>query len=91
LSAEAIKTIAGGIGKGMLPIPDSVGWWTRAAALFHGRVLPIRATHLTALAALPDLQRDPFDGMLVAQSIAEGWPLVSKDDWIGAYPARTIW
>src|ERR1017187_4889758 len=40
---------------------SSGGWWTRAAALFHGRVLPIRATHVTALAALPDLHRDPFE------------------------------
>ena len=46
--------------------------------MFHGRVLPIRATHVTALAALPDLHRDPFDRMLIAQSMAEGWPLVAK-------------
>lgn len=77
--------------KGLLPVPDPVGWWERAAALFHGRVLPIRATHVTALAALPDLHRDPFDRMLVAQSIAEGWPLVARDAQIRAYPARTIW
>ena len=77
--------------KGLLPIPDPVGWWTRAVSLFHGRVLPIRATHVTALAALPDLHRDPFDRMLIAQSMAEGWPLVAKDEQIRAYPARTIW
>ena len=78
-------------GKGLLPIPDPVGWWERSVRLFQGRVLPIRATHVTALAALPDLHRDPFDRMLVAQSIAEGWPLVAKDNQIRAYPARTIW
>ena len=106
LSAKATEAIGGGLAtlsvvsywevviktrKGMLPIPDPVGWWTRAAALFHGRVLPIRATHVTALAALPDLHRDPFDRMLIAQSVAEGWPLVAKDDQIRAYPVRTIW
>jgi PIN domain nuclease of toxin-antitoxin system len=77
--------------KGLLPIPDPVAWWTRAVSLFHGRVLPIRATHVTALAALPDLHRDPFDRMLIAQSMAEGWPLVAKDEQIRAYAARTIW
>ena len=77
--------------KGLLTIPDPVGWWTRAVSLFQGRVLPIRATHITALAALPDLHRDPFDRMLIAQSVAEGWPLVAKDEQIRAYPARTIW
>jgi PIN domain nuclease of toxin-antitoxin system len=77
--------------QGLLTIPDPVGWWTRAVALFRGRVLPIRATHVTALAALPDLHRDPFDRMLIAQSMAEGWPLVAKDEQIRAYPTRTIW
>ena len=77
--------------KGVLAIPDPVGWWTRAVALFHDRVLPIRATHVTALAALPDLHRDPFDRMLIAQAIAEGWPLVAKDEQIRAYPVRAIW
>jgi len=62
-----------------------------AVALFHGRVLPIRATHVTALAALPDLHRDPFDRMLVAESMAGGWPLAAKDAQIRACPARTIW
>jgi PIN domain nuclease of toxin-antitoxin system len=30
--------------KGLLPIPDPVSWWTRAAGLLGGRVLPIRAS-----------------------------------------------
>ena len=46
---------------------------------------------MTALAALPDLHRDPFVRMLIAQSMAVGWPLVAKDEQIRAYPARTIW
>ncbi|MGO9262541.1 MAG: hypothetical protein ACLQU1_40605 [Bryobacteraceae bacterium] len=32
--------------KGLLPIPDPVSWWTWAAGLLGGRVLPIRATTL---------------------------------------------
>jgi PIN domain nuclease of toxin-antitoxin system len=44
----------------------------------------VRATHVTALAALPDLHRDPFDRMLVAQSMAKGWPRITKDERIRA-------
>jgi len=106
LSTEAREAIATGLAtlsvvsywevviktrKGLLPIPDPVGWWARAVSLFHGRVLPIRATHVTALAALPDLHRDTFDRMLIAQSMAEGWPLVANDQQIRGYPVRTIW
>ncbi|HEY8943751.1 MAG TPA: type II toxin-antitoxin system VapC family toxin [Polyangiaceae bacterium] len=44
-----------------------------------------------ALAKLPPLHRDPFDRMLIAQAIARGFILVTPDDAIRAYPARTWW
>lgn len=77
--------------KGLLPIPDPVSWWTRSTELFGRRILPIRASHVTALAALPDLHRDPFDRILIAQAVAEGLPLVTSDGQIAAYPVRVIW
>lgn len=77
--------------KGLLPIPDPVSWWTRAAELLGGRVLPVRASHISALSALPDLHRDPFDRILIAQAVAEGWPLITSDRQIAAYPVRVVW
>jgi PIN domain nuclease of toxin-antitoxin system len=77
--------------KGMLPIPDPVTWWTRTAYLFGNRTLPIRATHVTALAALPDLHRDPFDRILIAQAIAEGLVLVTNDSKTAKYPVLVVW
>ena len=77
--------------KGLLPIADPVSWWARATQLLGERVLPIRASHITALAALPDLHRDPFDRILIAQAVAEGVPLVTSDRQISAYPIRVIW
>jgi PIN domain nuclease of toxin-antitoxin system len=77
--------------KGLLSVPDPVSWWTRATHLLGGTVLPIRASHITALVALPDLHRDPFDRILIAQAVAEGLPLVTSDRQIRAYPVRVIW
>jgi len=77
--------------KGLLAIPDVATWWRRATELTAGRLLPIRATHVTALAALPMLHKDPFDRILVAQAIAEGLAFVTNDDHVGDYPVRTIW
>lgn len=54
-------------------------------------MLPIRASHITALAALPDLHRDPFDRVLIAQSVAEGFELVTSDQQIAAYAVRILW
>jgi PIN domain nuclease of toxin-antitoxin system len=77
--------------KGLLSIPDLATWWRRATELIAAQTLPIRASHVTALAALPMLHKDPFDRILVAQAVAEGLNFVTGDEQISAYPVRTIW
>ena len=49
--------------------------------------LSITAEHTLTLADLPMLHRDPFDRMLVAQSIVEGIILLTADPVIARYPA----
>ena len=77
--------------KGLLTIADLATWWRRATELVAARVLPIRASHVTALAALPMLHKDPFDRILIAQAVAEGLDFVTNDEPISDYPVRTIW
>jgi PIN domain nuclease of toxin-antitoxin system len=48
--------------------------------------LPITSGHAAAVATLPDLHRDPFDRMLIAQAIAEGVVLLTADRAILQYP-----
>jgi len=40
---------------------------------------------------LPVLHRDPFDRLLVAQSIVHGLAIATPDPLIRQYPARVIW
>lgn len=47
--------------------------------------IPLRFSHATRLESLPRHHDDPFDRMLIAQSIAEGRRLVTKDDAILRY------
>ena len=54
-------------------------------------MLPIRASHVTALAALPMRHKDPFDRILIAQAVAEGLDFVTNDEPISEYSVRTIW
>jgi PIN domain nuclease of toxin-antitoxin system len=77
--------------KGLLSIPDLATWWRRATELTAARVLHIRPSHITALAALPVLHKDPFDRILIAQAKAEGLGLVTNDGPIGKYAILTIW
>jgi|SRR6185312_8001025 len=53
--------------------------------------LPINFAHLRALEALPHLHRDPFDRLLIAQSIAEGVPIATADRSFAAYGASVFW
>src|SRR5918912_3040155 len=75
--------------KGLLSIADLPTWWRRATELTAARVLAIRASHVSALAALPTLHKDPFDRILIAQAIAEGFELVTNDEPIRGYAVRT--
>ena len=77
--------------KGLLSIPDLGTWWRRATELMGARTLPIRASHVSALAALPMLHKDPFDRILIAQAIAEGLDFITNDDHITPYAVRTVW
>jgi PIN domain nuclease of toxin-antitoxin system len=47
--------------------------------------LPIRFAHALRLDSLPDRHGDPFDRMLIAQTIAEGRQLLTSDEAILGY------
>jgi len=55
------------------------------------RILPIMLDHVARLEELPAYHRDPFDSILVAQSMEEGWPIVSADPLLKKYPAQLLW
>ncbi len=53
-------------------------------------VLPITAEHALAAGDLPRHHDDPFDRMLVAQAIAEGFTLITSDSWLGSYQVALV-
>ena len=48
--------------------------------------LPITSQHALAVGQLPDVHRDPFDRILVAQATVEGLLLLTRDPLVKAYP-----
>ncbi len=54
-------------------------------------ILPVRTAHLLELQTLPRHHKDPFDRILIAQSRAEGMPLVTVDKDIRSYDVTAIW
>ena len=53
--------------------------------------LPISVDHLLALERLPMHHRDPFDRMLIAQSMEERLPIITADAMFRRYDVGVIW
>jgi PIN domain nuclease of toxin-antitoxin system len=48
--------------------------------------LPITSQHTVSVEGLPDIHRDPFDRLLLAQAMCEGFTLVTADALLATYP-----
>jgi PIN domain nuclease of toxin-antitoxin system len=54
------------------------------------KILPVALTHVLALDALSVHHKDPFDRLLIAQSIEEDATLVSADSRFSAYLVKLL-
>jgi PIN domain nuclease of toxin-antitoxin system len=68
-------------------VQDLPGYVVRAG--FHE--LPITMAHAQKASVLAGEHRDPFDRMLVAQSLLEGCRIVTSDAALAALGASTLW
>ena len=60
----------------------------RRELLDNGYVeLAITSEHAVAIDLLPPIHKDPFDRLLVAQSMVEGITLLTADSMVARYPA----
>jgi len=53
-------------------------------------VSPVALTHVLALDALPFHHKDPFDRLLIAQSISDGLTVVTADSQFSAYSVKLL-
>ncbi len=58
--------------------------------LIGAEALAIEHSHALAVASLPQLHRDPFDRLLVAQAQLLDVPILTADPQIAQYPVRTL-
>jgi PIN domain nuclease of toxin-antitoxin system len=77
---------------GRLPLPGNPGEFITDVRKKHDILeLPLVEEAVLHLTRLPDLHKDPFDRMLICQSIFHGFPLLTPDPMVSRYPVRTIW
>ena len=77
---------------GRLPGAEVVAGDVQACLEDQGfQQLPITVAHAERAGRLPGLHRDPFDRMLIAQSLAHDLPLVSIEPLFDGHGVRRIW
>ncbi|MGK2878330.1 MAG: type II toxin-antitoxin system VapC family toxin [Solirubrobacterales bacterium] len=88
VSAAVVWEISIKRGLGKLVAPKNL-----VHVLEHAGVttLSMTARHAEIAGALPNVHRDPFDRMLIAQASAEGIPIITSDAQIARYDVETIW
>jgi PIN domain nuclease of toxin-antitoxin system len=79
-----------GIGRLHLPEPPAVYIPARRKASSI-EALPLSEEAVLHLSKLPRMHEDPFDRMLICQSIAHGLTLLTPDTLISQYPTRVMW
>lgn len=77
--------------QGKLDIDASISELDHAFRMAGFRRLHITPAHLDRIKALPDIHRDPFDRLLVAQAQEEDLTIVTCDRLIPQYPVSTVW
>ena len=87
VSAASVWEIAIKRALGKLEAPESIVDAIRDAGF---ETLDITPEHAERAGGLPPHHRDPFDRILVAQALAEGCTLVTRDDALQAYEAHLL-
>lgn len=72
---------------GKIDVPDELVGELEASGM---TMLPVDADHAEIAPTLPLHHRDPFDRMLIAQSLSEALTLVTADRAFGAYDLRLL-
>lgn len=72
---------------GKLDVPDDLEEMMGANRFLP---LPVTIAHALGVLSLPNHHRDPFDRMLIAQALHEGFRLVTRDREIAKYPVPQI-
>jgi PIN domain nuclease of toxin-antitoxin system len=72
-------------------LEDFETFWSAGMRSGTFRFLPVEVPHTARLIALPFHHKDPFDRLLVAQSLANGLAVVSADRAFEAYGVTRIW
>jgi PIN domain nuclease of toxin-antitoxin system len=91
-SAASAWEVAIKAGKGRLILPEEPARYVVSRMNLHRFLaLPVQISHTLRVYDLPPHHTDPFDRLLIAQSLMESLPLITKDEEIRQYDLEVVW
>lgn len=92
LSIASVWEIAIKVSLGKLPMTVPIETFLPAQLQRNDvQLLPIEMWHALKVAGLPFHHRDPFDRLLISQSIVDELPILGTDTSFDAYGVQRIW
>ena len=92
LSIASIWEMAIKVSIGKLSFPTPLNIFVPDQLEQNGiQLLPVSVSHALRVASLPFLHKDPFDRLLIAQSLVEPMAIVSTDVIFDGYGVTRIW
>ena len=92
ISSASLWEIAIKISIGKLGLPDSFANFVPLQLTKNSiEILQITLVDFEMLSTLPFYHKDPFDRMIIAQSLVEDIPVVSSDTSFDVYGVERIW
>ena len=80
------------VGLGRLSVQDEMESFLLDQLSENGILpLPITIPHAAYISKLPGIHKDPFDRILIAQSVIEEMPQLSRDRTVKKYDVNVIW
>jgi PIN domain nuclease of toxin-antitoxin system len=91
-SVASIWEVIVKVQSGKMSLPRPVGPFLTSELASSGvQILPVSLNHVLRVESLELHHRDPFDRILIAQSIEEHLPMLTIDPLFEKYPVKIIW
>ncbi|MGK7945373.1 MAG: type II toxin-antitoxin system VapC family toxin [Microcystaceae cyanobacterium] len=80
------------VGTGKLSLPENPEIYLPSRLISNQfETLPVFMSHVLQINRLANFHKDPFDRLLIAQSLVEDIPIITVDRLISQYPVEIIW
>jgi PIN domain nuclease of toxin-antitoxin system len=92
LSVASVWEVLIKVKTGKLPLPEPTGpYLVKKLSENRIEVLSINVHHVQRIEDLAVHHRDPFDRIIISQSLEEKLPLITADPIFRRYPVEVIW